>query len=80
MNPRSKRQDQRNRKRPNPLGDSRIVDYFEVRTLQKFTNDQGKILPRRLTGVTAHQQRLIAKAVKYARHLALMPFVAQDIN
>lgn len=67
------------RKKPNPLKDAKVVDYLDVKLLQKFTNDQGKILPRRITGVTAYQQRQIAKAIKYARHLALMPFVAQDI-
>lgn len=75
-----KRQDQRNRKRPNPLEDSRFVDYTDAKLLQKFINDQGRILPRRLTGVTAKQQRQVALAVKYARHLALLPFVAQDIQ
>lgn len=67
------------RKKQNPLKDAKVVDYLDVKLLQKFTNDQGKILPRRITGVTAYQQRQIAKAIKHARHLALMPFVAQDI-
>lgn len=75
-----KRGTQRNRRRPNPLGEARIVDYFDEKTLRKFVNDQGRILPRRLTGVTAQQQRAIASAIKNARHLALMPFVNQDIN
>ncbi len=75
-----KRQDQRNRKRPNPLGEARHVDYFDTKLLQKFINDQGRILPRRLTGVTAFQQRQVARAIKHARALALLPFVAQDIN
>ena len=75
-----KRQDQRNRKRPNPLGESGYVDYLDTKTLQKFVNDQGRILPRRLTGVTAKQQRMITRAIKQARHLALMPFVAPDIQ
>ncbi len=67
------------RKKQNPLKDAKVVDYLDVKLLQKFTNDQGKILPRRITGVTAYQQRQIANAIKHARHLALMPFVAQDI-
>ncbi len=67
------------RKKQNPLKDAKVVDYLDVKLLQIFTNDQGKILPRRITGVTAYQQRQIAKAIKHARHLALMPFVAQDI-
>lgn len=76
-----KRQDQRNKKKRNPLGkEARYVDYLDTKTLQRFINDQGKILPRRITGVTAFQQRLITRAVKYARHLALVPFVANDVN
>ena len=67
------------KKKPNPLRKSRVVDYLDPKFLSRFTNDQGKILPRRITGVNAFQQREIAKAIKYARHLALMPFVAQDV-
>lgn len=76
-----KRQDQRNKKKRNPLGKTaRFVDYLDTKVLQRFINDQGKLLPRRITGVTAYQQRQITRAVKYARHLALLPFVANDVN
>jgi small subunit ribosomal protein S18 len=76
-----KRQDQRNKKKRNPLGKTaRFVDYLDTKTLQRFINDQGKILPRRITGVSAYQQRLVTRAIKYARHLALLPFVANDVN
>ncbi len=68
------------RKKVNPLGKEKIVDYLDPKFLTRFTNDQGKILPRRITGVSAYQQRKIAQAIKYARHLALVPFVAQDIT
>ena len=68
------------KKKNNPLKGSRVVDYLNPKFLQRFTNDQGKILPRRITGVSAYQQRQINKAIKYARHLALVPFVAQDIS
>lgn len=67
------------RKKPNPLGAQKVVDYLDPKYLQRYTNDQGKILPRRITGVSAYQQRRIALAVKYARHLALIPFVASDV-
>lgn len=67
------------KKKPNPLKDSRVMDYLDAKFLLRFTNDQGKILPRRITGVTAFQQRQIASAIKHSRHLALLPFVAQDI-
>lgn len=68
------------KKKPNPLKDSKNIDYLDAKFLSRFTNDQGKILPRRITGVNAFQQRRIAKAIKYSRHLALLPFVAQDIT
>jgi small subunit ribosomal protein S18 len=67
------------KRKPNPMKESRVVDYLDPKFLQRFTNDQGKILPRRITGINAFQQREVAKAIKYSRHLALIPFVAQDI-
>ena len=66
------------RRKRNPLQDIEWVDYTNIKLLAKFINDQGKILPKRITGVNAKQQRAVAKAVKYARHLALLPFVAED--
>ena len=68
------------KKKTNPMGQSRVIDYLEPKALQRFINDQGKILPRRITGVTAIQQRQVALAIKYARHLAIMPFVSQDVR
>ncbi len=68
------------KRKPNPLKDSKVIDYLDPKFLSRFTNDQGKILPRRITGVNAYQQRQLAKAIKYARHLALLPFVANDLN
>jgi small subunit ribosomal protein S18 len=67
------------KKKNNPLKKSKVIDYLDPKFLSRFTNDQGKILPRRITGINAYQQREIAKAIKYARHLAFIPFVAQDI-
>ncbi len=67
------------KKKVNPLSDRKVVDYLDGKALTRFTNDQGKILPKRITGVNAYQQRQVAKAIKYARHLALLPFVAQDL-
>ena len=51
------------------------IDYKDVETLKKYINDKGKILPRRVTGACAKHQRHIATQVKYARHMALIPFV-----
>lgn len=50
-------------------------DYKDVARLRKYLNAQGKILPRRRTGLTARTQRRLAVAIKRARHLALLPFV-----
>ena len=53
----------------------RYIDYKDPEFLKKFLNEQGKILPRRITGTSLKFQRRIAQAVKRARHLALLPFV-----
>ena len=50
-------------------------DYKDAEFLKKFLNEQGKILPRRLTGTSQKFQKKVASAVKRARHLALLPFV-----
>ncbi len=52
------------------------VDYKEVAVLKRFLTERGKILPRRQTGNTAKQQRMISTAIKRAREMALLPFVA----
>ena len=52
-------------------------DYKDVKTLQRFVNIYGQIEPNTKTGLNARQQRQLAVAIKRARHLALMPFVAQ---
>jgi small subunit ribosomal protein S18 len=50
------------------------IDYKDVKLLQSFIAENGKIMPRRLTGVTAWQQRKLSEAIKRARNLALLPF------
>ena len=54
----------------------RYIDYKDTDFLKKFLNEQGKVLPRRLTGTSLKYQRKVSVAVKRARHLALMPYVA----
>jgi len=54
------------------------VDYKDMETLKMFVTERGKILPRRITGVSQHYQKLLQKAIKRARHMALLPFVAED--
>jgi len=53
----------------------RYIDYKDPNFLKKFLNEQGKILPRRLTGTSLKFQRKIAQAVKRARHIAILPYV-----
>jgi small subunit ribosomal protein S18 len=53
----------------------KYVDYKDGGFLKKFLNEQGKILPRRITGTSLKYQRKVAKAVKRARHLAILPYV-----
>ena len=53
----------------------RYIDYKDPDYLLKFINEQGKILPRRLTGNSLKYQRKVASAIKRARHMALLPYV-----
>ena len=53
----------------------KYVDYKDAEFLKKFLNEQGKLLPRRLTGTSQKYQKKVATVVKRARHLAMLPFV-----
>lgn len=66
------------RRKSSPLKPGEIIDYKDVRRLQRFLTERGKILPRRATGLTAKQQRQVANAIKRARQIALLPYVKQD--
>ena len=57
----------------------KYVDYKDPEFLKKFLNEQGKILPRRITGTSLKFQRKVAQAVKRARSLALLPYVTGDV-
>ena len=57
-----------------------FVDYKDVELLKRYLNEQGKILPRRITGVPQKFQRKLTRAVKRARHLAMLPFVADNVR
>ncbi|WP_432182293.1 30S ribosomal protein S18 [Streptomyces sp. NBC_00063] len=65
--------------RPNPLLAAEItyIDYKDTDLLRKFISDRGKIRSRRVTRVTAQQQRQIASAIKNAREMALLPYLAR---
>jgi small subunit ribosomal protein S18 len=56
------------------------IDFKNPDYLLKLVNEQGKILPRRITGTSLKFQRRVAQAVKRARHLALMPYVADGLK
>ena len=61
-----------------PISLNQKIDYKDTDLLKLFITEQGKILPRRATGVTVQQQRKLAKAIKRARMLSLFPFVASN--
>jgi len=51
-----------------------VIDYKDVKRIRRFVSEQGKILPRRITGTCAHHQRMLTRAIKRARNLALLPY------
>ena len=53
------------------------IDYKDVKLLGRYTSERGKIVPSRITAVSAKKQRLLSKAIKRARFMALMPYVLQ---
>lgn len=66
------------RKRLSPIKPGDPIDYKDVELLRKFITERGKILPRRITSLTARQQRELTRSIKYARLLALLPYVNRD--
>ena len=57
--------------------DAPQIDYKDVRLLQGFMSERGKIVPSRITAVSAKKQRDLAKAIKRARHLGLLPYIVK---
>ncbi len=66
------------RKKSSPLQPGEMVDFKDIRKLQRFLTERGKVLPRRATGLTAKQQRQVARAIKRARQVSLLPYVKKD--
>ena len=58
----------------------KYVDYKDPEFLKKFLNEQGRILPRRITGTSLKFQRKVSQAVKRARHLALLPYLTDMLK
>lgn len=63
---------------PFTAGGIKHIDYKDLDLLSQFITERGKIIPRRITGVSFFHQKQLTKAIKRARHMALLPFVAQD--
>jgi small subunit ribosomal protein S18 len=62
------------------IGKQTKFDYKDVDLLRSFITERGKIRPRRQTGVSAKQQRALARAIKRARHMALLPFTSEHMR
>ncbi len=56
----------------------KYIEYKDERLLRRFVTERGKIVPRRITGTCARHQRMLTTSIKRARHLAIMPFVAES--
>ena len=77
---RTKQQDQRKKYCRFKKSGIKYIDYKNGDFLLKFLNEQGRILPRRLTGTSLKYQRKLAQAVARARHLAILPYVADALK
>ena len=58
----------------------KYIDYKEVKLLQRYLTEQGKIIPKRITGTKSKYQRELAIALKRARHMALLPYVSDTVR
>lgn len=58
----------------------KYIDYKDVKLLQKFITEQGKIIPKRITGTNAKYQRQLSLAIKRARYMALLPYVSDSVR
>ena len=58
----------------------KTIDFKDTELLKKFISERGKILPRRVTGTSAKYQRMLTTAIKRARHMALLPYVVDDLS
>lgn len=58
----------------------KYIDYKDVKLLQKYITEQGKIIPKRITGTSSKYQRQLSLAIKRARHMALLPYVSDSVR
>jgi small subunit ribosomal protein S18 len=72
----------RGRSRPNKLKEAGItyIDYKDEKLLRRFITDRGKIVPRRMSGLTERQQRALTIAIKRARQIALLPYLSESFK
>ena len=57
-----------------------FIDYKDEKVLRRFISERGKIIPRRISGTSAKYQRMLLEAIKRARHMAILPFVADTLR
>ena len=57
--------------------DAQPIDYKDVKLLQRYISEKGKIVPARITAVSAKKQRVLSQAIKRARHLSLLPYIVK---
>ena len=57
-----------------------FIDYNDEKVLRRFISERGKIIPRRISGTSAKYQRMLVEAIKRARHMAILPFVADTLR
>lgn len=78
----AKQEQQQKKRRPCRFCESKetYIDYKDEKRLLKFISEQGKIIPKRITGTCAKHQRQLVQAIKRARHLALLPYVSETIK
>lgn len=67
------------RKKSNPLKGV-VIDYKDVKTLNRYLTERGKIVPSRISGVSQKDQRILTKQIKRARHLGLLAFVRNNLG
>ncbi len=67
----------RRKSSPFAHADAPKIDYKDIKLLQRFVSERGKIVPSRITAVSAKKQRELAQAIKRARHLGLLPYVVK---
>jgi small subunit ribosomal protein S18 len=58
----------------------KYIDFKDVKLLQRYVTEQGKIIPKRITGTSAKYQRQLSIAIKRARHMALLPYVSDTVR